>query len=75
MPMVQGWLVYEKTHAITFKGGGAMKYQPIPRLGIAFYPDKSHLSEQTVPSIIKTVVFPRCLKLLQGFSRILKVRV
>jgi hypothetical protein len=51
-----------------------MKYQPIPRLGIAVYPDKSHVSEQSVPAIIKTVVFPRCLKLLQGFSRILKAR-
>ena len=51
-----------------------MKYQPIPRLGIAVYPDKGHVSEQSVPEIIKTVVFPRCLKLLQGFSRILKAR-
>jgi hypothetical protein len=51
-----------------------MKYQPIPRLGIAFYPDKSHLSEQTVSALIKAVVFPRCRKLLQDFSRILKAR-
>jgi len=51
-----------------------MKYQPIPRLGIAVYPDKSHVSEQSVPAIIKAVVFPRCLKLLQGFSRMLKAR-
>ena len=51
-----------------------MKYQPIPRLGIAFYPDKSDLSGQTVPSLIKAVVFPRCRKLLQGFSRMLKAR-
>jgi len=66
--------MHDITHAITFKGGGAMKYQPIPRLGIAVYPDKSHVSEQSMPAIIRTVVFPRCLKLLQGFSRILKAR-
>jgi hypothetical protein len=51
-----------------------MKYQPIPRLGSAVYPDRNHLREQSVSSLIKVVVFPRCLKLLQGFSRILKAR-
>jgi len=51
-----------------------MKYQPIPRLGIAVYPDRNHLNEQTVHSLIKAVVFPRWLKLLQGVARILKAR-
>lgn len=52
-----------------------MKYQPIPRLGIAVYPDRNHVREQTVPALIKEVVFPRCIKLLQEVSRILRVRV
>jgi len=50
-----------------------MKYQPIPRLGLSVYPEKKQISEQTIVSLIKSLIVPLCLTVWHGVYRLFKL--
>jgi hypothetical protein len=49
-----------------------MKYQPIPRLGVAVYPDKNQTPEQTFLSFVKVLLMPLCAVAWKSLHRMVK---